>query len=251
MSGGGPEAKLTVMTFNVGNGLAPPERLVSYLRQSGADVVGLQELDAAQAEAIARGLADAYPHQILAGGGFTGRGLLSRSLIVEREWLSFSPGRPDLRAVVEVAGRGMTIVVAHPPPPRLVRWGIAFDPMTLIQIERLAAVAFAGAPTILLGDFNFSPRHPSYAQLVAAGMHDAFAGAGIGRGATFPLRPGRVRRVNHRLSWIPLPRLVRFDYVWHTPDLETLAAWVGESTGSDHRPVLARLAPTIEAGDRG
>ena len=46
----------TVMTFNVGNGLAKPARLVAALRICDADVVGLQELNAEQAEAIERDL---------------------------------------------------------------------------------------------------------------------------------------------------------------------------------------------------
>ena len=34
---------LTVMTYNVGAGLAAPQSLVEVLRQSGADIIGLQE----------------------------------------------------------------------------------------------------------------------------------------------------------------------------------------------------------------
>jgi endonuclease/exonuclease/phosphatase family metal-dependent hydrolase len=32
------------MTYNVGNGLALPEMLARYVRSSGADIVGLQEV---------------------------------------------------------------------------------------------------------------------------------------------------------------------------------------------------------------
>jgi vancomycin resistance protein VanJ len=37
--------------------------------------------------------------------------------------------------------------------------------------------------------------------------------------------------------------VARVDYIWHTPDLVALEAWVGADAGSDHLPVLARLAP--------
>ena len=40
---------ITILTYNVGNGLAKPERLAAFLRESDADVIGLQEIDAAQA----------------------------------------------------------------------------------------------------------------------------------------------------------------------------------------------------------
>jgi hypothetical protein len=40
---------------------------------------------------------------------------------------------------------------------------------------------------------------------------------------------------------VPLPPLARVDYIWHTPDLKTLDAWVERGVGSDHRPVFARI----------
>ena len=55
---------LTVMTYNVGAGLAAPLRLVELLRQSGADIIGLQELAPEQGEAIADLLGRDYPHQV-------------------------------------------------------------------------------------------------------------------------------------------------------------------------------------------
>ena len=38
-----------------------------------------------------------------------------------------------------------------------------------------------------------------------------------------------------------LPPVLRVDYIWHTAELTTLAAWVGGNAGSDHLPVLARM----------
>ena len=35
----------TVMTYNLGNGLADPKRLVTTLRSSTADLIGLQEVE--------------------------------------------------------------------------------------------------------------------------------------------------------------------------------------------------------------
>jgi vancomycin resistance protein VanJ len=241
------QPEITVMTFNVGNGLAPATHLAALLRHSGADLIGLQELDAGQAEAIDRLTRDRYPHHVVRGTGFEGRGLLSRWPILEVDWLNLLPHRPDLRATIEVDGWPVTIFVAHPPPPRVRAQGIMFDPETVAQIDRLAEVVTDAAPAILIGDFNMTPRNPKYAHLTAAGLVDAFGVAGEGRGSTFPTRPGRVRSVNHRLSWVPLPTISRFDYIWHTPDLAAERAWVGRrGAGSDHLPVLARLTRTPE-----
>ncbi len=233
---------LTVMTYNVGNGLAPPARLVEFLRRTDTDLIGLQEVDAAQAAAIAGELAEEYPHQVLAGTGFSGRGLLSRFPIVEHEQLHLSPERPDLRAVVEYGGQAATILVAHPPPPRIGRQGVVFDLTTIRQIERLAVTAVETAPAVLLGDFNMTTGNPIYAWLESLGLVDAYVSAGVGRGVTFPVRLGKARRLNHRLSWLPLPPMARIDYIWHSGNLTSLAAWVGTGAGSDHLPVLARLS---------
>ena len=102
----------------------------------------------------------------------------------------------------------------------------------------------ADPPAVLLGDLNLTARHPVYARLRGAGLRDAFRDAGRGRGATLPMRPGHSGRL--RRGWRgprpgPVP-LLRVDYVWHTPDLGALDCWVGPDAGSDHLPVLARLA---------
>ncbi len=93
----------TVMTYNVGNGLAGAPDLVSYLRKADADFVGRQELTATQAEAIAGNLGDVYPYRALFGTGIPGKGVLSRYPLVETRQLHLSPARPELRAVVDSA----------------------------------------------------------------------------------------------------------------------------------------------------
>ena len=68
-----PVSMLTVMTYNVGAGLAAPLRLVEVLRQSGADIIGLQELAPEQGAAIDDRLCDGYPHQVLHPTGIPGK----------------------------------------------------------------------------------------------------------------------------------------------------------------------------------
>ena len=235
-----PGLAFTVMTFNVGNGLITPGRLTTLLRASTADLIGLQEVNASQEKALAL-VADLYPFQASRGTGFSGRALLSRHPIVDVDWLDFSDNRPDLRAVVGLPGAPITVLVAHPRPPRPRLRGVIFDAQTVAQIEQLIAIASSSAPALLLGDFNLTPRNPAYARLLASGLVDAFLTAGMGHGSTFPLRTGRTRWGSLPLSWVPLPSFARIDYIWHTPDLVTERAWVGRRGGSDHRPVLARL----------
>jgi endonuclease/exonuclease/phosphatase family metal-dependent hydrolase len=234
-------AAFTVMTHNLGNGLASPEKLVASLRRSTADLVGLQELDGVQADAIDRSLGSLYPYRLLYPDGFAGKGLLSRFPIVSQEQLFLSPDRPDLRAVIDVDGVHLTVIVAHPRPPRVRLNGMIFDPVTQVQIDRLAQIAIESAPAIVVGDFNMTVRHKRYEQLTAHGLIDAFRAVRRG-GATLPVRVGRSVKMKDRLAGFPLKPIVRVDYIWHTPHLVPRAAWVGDDAGSDHLPVLATLA---------
>lgn len=232
---------ITYMTLNVGNGLISPDRLVNWLKAHGTDIVGLQELDTAQAEAIERGLEAEYPWKVLHGTGFEGRGLLSRFPLLDHDLPYLRPDRVDLRARLETPDDPMTVIVAHPLPPRPQLRGMVADPETGGQIDGIIRLALDGTPAIVMGDFNMTMRNPLYERIRDAGLVDAFVTSGRGRGSTFPVRPGKMRSVNHRMHWMPLPAFARIDYIWHTPELKALDAWVGPNAGSDHLPLLATI----------
>jgi endonuclease/exonuclease/phosphatase family metal-dependent hydrolase len=234
---------ITVVTYNLGNGLAPPERVVPLLRETGADVVGLQEVNAVTAAALAVDLRDVYPYQTLHGLGIPGKGLLSRYPIVQSDLLELNPGRPDLRAVLDLDGVPVTIVVAHPPPPRLDRTGLRSRPGGAEQLAALIATAeTTEGPLILLGDFNLTRMHDGYQRLEGAGLRDVYRAAGRGAGFTSPTRLAKLAERGSPFGRIPLPPLLRIDYVWVSVHWQPLAAWVERDAGSDHRPVVARVA---------
>lgn len=232
---------LTVMTYNVGAGLAEPERLVTVLRKSGADIIGLQELGPEQGEAIADALREEFPHQALHPSGIPGKGLISRFALAESTLLELHPGRPDLRATVAAPEGELTVFVAHPPPPRFGRNRARQDALSKTQIASIAAAATRGHPAILLTDFNRTGWQAAYRQLRGAGLIDAFGTAGRGMGFTLPTRVSHLAYRGHPLGEVPIPPILRVDYVWHTPHFRALDSWIGESAGSDHLPVLAEL----------
>lgn len=238
---------LTVMTYNVGAGLADPIRLVPVLRDSGAHIIGLQELAIDQGEAIAELLRAEYPHQVLHPTGIPGKGLLSRYPVAETALLEVHPRRPDLQAVVAAPDGDLTVIVAHPPPPRFGRNRALSTALTNEQIARIAAVAIQGHPAVLLTDFNRVGWQAGYRQLRAAGLIDAFGTAGHGPGFTLPTRFSHLAYRGHRLGEMALPPLLRVDYVWHTAHFRALRAWIGAHAGSDHLPVLAELTRVMEA----
>jgi vancomycin resistance protein VanJ len=233
-----------VMTCNVGNGRAAPERLIRVLRDSGANLIGIQELSDGQAEAISNHLEKEYPYWAMYPGGFAGKAVLSQYPILTSEQLHLSTVRPDLLTMIDLGKSKLAFIVAHPPPPRPHWRGLKFDSQTWGQIKRLAELAVEHAPAILLGDFNLADWWGEYAYLRSTGLKDAFFEAGIERGHTLPKRIGPWKRfltLNRLLSGLSLVPMVRVDYIWYTEPLACEQAWVGQDTGSDHLPVMAEM----------
>lgn len=221
----------TVMTYNIGNGLAPASQLVKMLEESSADIVGLQEVTALQARGIEEGLSEKYPHYQLFGLGIPGKGVLSRFPITDYEQLHYNEDRPDLRVTLDVEGKPLHVIAAHPCPPRFYNMRYHFTPATMRQFDSLTEACSSGEPTLLLGDFNMIERHTFYERFVKLGMIDAFRSVSNGRGYTLPQRIRGVRSIP----------FLRIDYVWHSSHFKALDAWVGQDAGSDHLPVLSRL----------
>jgi vancomycin resistance protein VanJ len=227
---------VAVMTVNSGSGLADPDSLVTVLRDSGADLIGLQELSIEQADRLETDLAGDYPYQVLYPLGFGGRGLISRYPITGHHL--FYPKKeylPYLIATVDVNSTPLTVIVYHIKPAVFLVQGLTTQLLPEWPTdEALVGTAQSLAPTVILGDFNTVDQSSKYRQLKQAGFADAFREAGWGFGLTFPSRADGWRR-------LPDFPLLRIDYIWVTGDIGVSRAWVGERTGSDHLPVQAEL----------
>jgi len=79
-------------------------------------------------------------------------------------------------------------------------------------------------PAILAGDLNLTRQSPKFQPLLDVGLVDTRLGHGIA--GTWPSA---------------LPFRVGIDHILHTPDIQTCSIEVSDSTGSDHRPLIARL----------
>jgi vancomycin resistance protein VanJ len=242
---GNPEphcVELRVMTHNVAAGGASPDRLLPALEASGADVIALEEVALSQAAALETALLDEYPYRILAPDGLAGVGLLSRYPIVEYELFHLQTRVfPYLRVTLDVDGHPLTVIVAHPVPPGLGRsLTQGYRANGLPDFPPLAEMATVDGPTLLMGDFNTTDQSQSYAILADAGLNDAHRAAGWGFGSTFPAAGRYIPSPTRQLS-VPVPPLVRIDYVWTTADFHPTRVWRGDSAGSDHRSVQADL----------
>jgi endonuclease/exonuclease/phosphatase (EEP) superfamily protein YafD len=93
---------------------------------------------------------------------------------------------------------------------------------------RKAAINALHEPALLLCDCNLTDTSQAYAQL-AAFLVDSFREAGWGFGhSSFGRRPPFLGQ--------------RLDYIWHSDRLTAIEARVGPDGGSDHRPVVVKLA---------
>jgi len=222
---------LTVMTYNVATDHMPSESLIEALRESGADIIALQELGVQQADDLENSLLDLYPYRVLFGLGIPGKGLLSRYPILKHDLYPLVNGRPYLEVQLDIEGEPLTVIVSHPPRPQFQGGTKIFGDVSdaTSEIEMLLERASLETPTLLLGDFNLSDQSENYDLISDAGWTDAFRQVGWGFGLTFPA------------VYMPFP-LVRIDYVWSSPHLIPLESRIGPDGGSDHLPVIAELA---------
>ncbi len=230
----GDDVALRVLTYNVGIDLVGPEDLATLLREVDADIVALNEVGEPLADALNGSSGDGYPYRAVYGWHVLGKGLLSRYPIVEESGpFTLNTTMTHLYATLDVDGAPLRVIIAHPPRPLFADGRYYYRPGAAEDVAELVEMATAGGPAILLGDFNLTDRHPSYRVITDAGLTDSFREIGWGLGVTFPVWAGRAA--------LPLPPLVRIDYVFHTAEFVAINAYVAADTGSDHLPLVVDL----------
>ncbi len=221
---------LQLVSFNVGAGVASFAEIVQLMRSESADVVVLQELTSDQEHAFANDLLELYPYRDLHGLGIDGLGLFSKFPILESELFRLRSRRPYQRALLDVRGERTTIFNVHPGLFRLLYapWSPNSE-----DFARLASSVRKLSPAMIVGDLNATENMDLCVLLRAAGLHDAFRAAGDGFGLTFPVQ-GKYRD-------LPIPPVIRIDYVWHSDAYFCREARVLADAGSDHLPLRVVL----------
>lgn len=240
-----------IVTFNVlgfeGNDL---QREVDWLLTTDADMLVLQEVFVSGEDPRLVRLLAKYPHEARTSASVR---IFSRLPFVEKDliWIETVPRRTSLRVVMNHQGQDVTVYGVHLSQPRTdephfrLPRRLRIYPLPLMsrydetrrnaQIDRiLAMVAQEKNPVIVTGDFNMTPTSLTYDR-IATHLKDAYAEAGSGWGMTYP-----VSRVIDLPAW--LPPLLRIDYVWHSPQWQTVSYQRGEAQNSDHFPVMVSLA---------
>jgi vancomycin resistance protein VanJ len=236
---------LTVMSWNVFAGGVALSDLHAAIETHDPDLVLLQELhwDIVADDSV---LLARYPYQLLRPEETAhGLAILSRRPIRESAVPYFKDSQLEIRravwARIEVEGRLITVVNAHPLAPRTFTEDCG--PLRCYntgprdaQISALRALLeelhFAtGDPLLLGGDMNVTEREPAYFEL-AAGLRDAHRSVGRGFGASW------------RPSLLDLPAgLLRIDYLFSDAQLRPLTLTTDcTPRGSDHCLLVGRFA---------
>lgn len=243
--------RLEILTFNLGAQSERFEGILAIIGTAEADIVALQELSIPAAEQLAGDLRARYPHQAFhpVGESTAGMGVLSRfPICADDYWRNEALPRPlghqraefDLSALR--SGARLVMYNSHPIHPGMM--GRIYDDSgrALEIADLLARAEKETAPVVMLGDFNMVEFSDDYRR-IRARYGDAFRAAGRGPGLTFPARQD-ADGVPPWLSWaVPRFPLLRLDYLFYSDGLHPLTARVGHTSGgSDHRPLLVRLA---------
>jgi endonuclease/exonuclease/phosphatase family metal-dependent hydrolase len=242
-----PTRALKVMTLNIHHGvgvdgLLDLDRIAATIASSGADLVGLQEVDrhfSARSNFVdqASYLASVLHMSVAFGANLDldplvpgqprrqfGNALLSRFPILS--WantllprVAGSEQRGLLEAMIDTDNGPMSVFATH--------LHFASSAERVVQVQAIIdAISPPDAREVLLCDLNASPGSPEVVALLTR-FTDAWVEAGNGDGFTFPSSDPQFR----------------IDYVLTSRDLSVSSAAVVASGSSDHLPVVATVTP--------
>ncbi|MBE7386224.1 MAG: endonuclease/exonuclease/phosphatase family protein [Leptolyngbya sp. SIO1E4] len=224
---------LTVMTYNVNYQRWDTEAVTDLVRSHPVDVFGLVEPFKEQAAELRDNVQDLYPHYYRATGG--GLSLFSRYPIAEATTENLGTRYHSLFAIVDVEGKPVRVVVAHP-----------LAPVNLYNFvnrnEAMVALAKYGADqqitTVIMGDFNLTSWSIYFRDFI---RHSGLRSVNLGHGINPTWFYNGVRR-----SLYPSEQLMQFlkipiDHIFVSQNVSVDAVITPSSGVSDHRPVISKL----------
>jgi endonuclease/exonuclease/phosphatase (EEP) superfamily protein YafD len=222
-----PTHAITLVQMNLSTRNIQHQRAVRTMLDLQADVVALEEVSALWRQALAESAAlqQRLPYHYHAVNSQTS--IYSRYPLGQVAVHKTGSGYPVdnvLTASVQVPNAPFTLMVAHPPHPTsaMENWRQLVMFTYLIANKRQWP-----SPFVLAGDLNTTPwSHHYQALLRQMTLQDSRAGFGVN-----PTWPERL--------W---PLRIPIDHVLVSKDIAVLDTQVGMATGSDHLPLVVKLA---------
>lgn len=222
---------LRVMSYNIWAHNLDFAAIQQSIQQENPDILFLTEINAsAMGEMESRLDYPFHQHSTSGNNAFFSRfpfiSVTAEYPNVTEHGLNFS-----LVAQVQTPEEILTVIGIHPPIP-LPR--SSFEVRNQ-QFERIAPfIQTITNPVIVMGDFNTSPWSTYYRQfLQAADLSSATQGKGIW--ATWNYES----KLPYLLAKIPIDHIASRGF-------DSIEAWAGHASGSDHRPIVAVLKPVSD-----
>lgn len=229
-----------VMSYNIHSafdvtGRQDLEGIAVVIEDSGADIIGLQEISRTRlmdgGPDMPTWLAGRLDMEMVFAGTeepIWGNAILSRYPILDSGFQTLPRegsllGRGFLWAKIDVGeDEPLLVVVTH---LHHLHQRVEDDNVRMAQIHEILNFLKEEDHLILLGDLNAKPDSIEIGLIYDAGLVDAWLEAGVGEGFTVGSdNPSK-----------------RIDYLWHSPDLQTLEIEVIQTSASDHMPVIGNF----------
>ena len=213
---------IKIVSFNVLKSNQRYSTVRKFLRQEAADIVILQEVNAAWKSEL-KPLSAEFPYRFIrASESFYGLALFAKIPWESVTYLPFAEtgGAPIIRARFRVAGRPFTFFGTKTFPPTKADWSSHRD-QQLYKLGELAREI--SGPLILAGDLNATSWSHGFTAFLRGSGQQRWDGGG--HGASWPAI----------LGWAG----IRIDHIMVNSDLRMLRQSIGPNIGSDHRPVIA------------
>ncbi len=218
-------ARVKLLQANVLSSNTERHKLLEFIGEEQPDVIALQEVTRAW-EATLHALADDYPHSLIESRDDNfGIAILSRLPFTAVTAVDAPPlGYPTIIADIDVDGRALRIINAHPTIPI----SRALYDSRNRQLENLVElVRLSRGPRVLVGDFNVTMWDLNYRSLEArSGLRNGRRGFGLA--PTWP-------------TFLPIA-MIPIDHVLVSSDIGVAGLRTGPRIGSDHLPLIISLA---------
>jgi len=201
------------------------ESVLRFVHREAPDVLLLTELTPEWQERLESFLRS-YPYSVIEpredGHGIA---LYSRLPLLSSEILRFEgAGVPSLAARVDVRGRPVLVLGAHPPAPRT---PLLYRVRNRIYAGLADRARASAEPVVVLGDLNSTPWGQSFGKLLEdGGLRDT----SVGRGFQWSWPAG---------FW---PLAIPIDHCLTSPGVSIASRRIGPDIGSDHFPLVVDLA---------